>query len=131
MARLESLHVESFELEAVQFGVSRAISRYELQDIEPALHIELFKRSGEELVIQLRSYVYGKKTHGLQEIRYPATWWDAVKLRWFPAWALKRWPARWVEYRAITQDLYPQIKVLPDQRRIRWQYFEPVRLEGP
>lgn len=24
--------------------------------------------------------------------RYPATWWDAVKERWFPAWAKRRWP---------------------------------------
>lgn len=32
----------------------------------------------------------------LPEIRYPASWWDAVKERFFPAWAYKRWPARYV-----------------------------------
>jgi hypothetical protein len=27
--------------------------------------------------------------------QFPLTWWDAVKERWFPAWALRRWPVRY------------------------------------
>jgi hypothetical protein len=34
---------------------------------------------------------------------YPADWWQAFKERWFPAWALKRWPAkqRFFEFHAV------------------------------
>lgn len=27
-------------------------------------------------------------------IHHPATWWDAFKLRFFPGWWLRRWPAK-------------------------------------
>ncbi len=30
-----------------------------------------------------------------RELRYPADWWQAFKDRWFPEWALKRWPIEW------------------------------------
>ena len=26
---------------------------------------------------------------------WPATWWDAVKERWYPKWALRRWPVKY------------------------------------
>ena len=38
---------------------------------------------------------------------YPATWWDAVKLRWFPQWALNRWPAAMNRIDGLI--LYPKI----------------------
>lgn len=31
----------------------------------------------------------------LAEYRWPATWRDAFKERWFPAWAKERWPVRY------------------------------------
>ena len=40
---------------------------------------------------------------------YPSTWWDAVKLRFFPAWALKRWPV--VFNRIDGEILYPMIAI--------------------
>lgn len=32
------------------------------------------------------------------EMRFPKTWWDHFKKRWFPVWARKRWP---VEYTVV------------------------------
>jgi hypothetical protein len=40
---------------------------------------------------------------------YPSTWWDAFKLRWFPKWALKRWPV--VMNRIDGEILYPKIAI--------------------
>jgi len=37
----------------------------------------------------------------LYEYRWPATWQDAFKERWFPAWAKKRWPVR---YKKVALD---------------------------
>ena len=31
----------------------------------------------------------------LGNYRWPATWWDAVKARWFPAWMERKWPVMW------------------------------------
>jgi hypothetical protein len=47
---------------------------------------------------------------------YPSTWWDAFKLRWFPKWALKRWPV--VMNRIDGEILYPQIAI-PHQKGLR------------
>jgi hypothetical protein len=35
-------------------------------------------------------------------IIYPTTWWDAVKHRWFPDWALRRWPVHYTRHEALT-----------------------------
>jgi hypothetical protein len=32
-----------------------------------------------------------KQTH---EISYPSDWWQHLKQRWFPMWALRRWPVK-------------------------------------
>src|SRR3990167_6914606 len=40
---------------------------------------------------------------------YPSTWWDAVKQRWFPKWALNRWPV--VMNRIDGEILYPMIEI--------------------
>lgn len=63
----------------------------------------------ERLVVQLRAYIWADPP---QEIscRYPRDWWQAVKERWFPKWALERWP---VEYQTTTlqaQTIYPRLQ---------------------
>lgn len=44
-----------------------------------------------------------------QEIRYPADWWQAVKQRWFPEWALRRWPVVEQVHRISWNVEYPRI----------------------
>ncbi len=41
------------------------------------------------LIQALAIMVWGKNR---KTVRYPKTWIDALKLRWFPKWALKKWP---------------------------------------
>lgn len=121
------LHVKEHRLEAFRFGVNRAISRYELQDIAPSLELEVFERSGAEMVMQLCATLYGRRNEG-QEIRYPATWWDAVKLRWFPAWLLRRYPPVHVVHKTVETELFPNVAPIPGQRSLVLREFEPVRL---
>ena len=47
----------------------------------------------QEIAIELDTYVMGlgDETISIHE-RWPKTWWDAFKERWFPLWAVKRWP---------------------------------------
>lgn len=37
---------------------------------------------------------------------YPADWWQAFKARWFPGWALSRWPVKWEK--VVIQHLFPE-----------------------
>ena len=42
--------------------------------------------------------------------RWPTNWWEAVKERWFPDWALERWP---VKYRVLKIDRKVYAAVCP------------------
>jgi len=46
-----------------------------------------------------------------QSFEWPATWWDALKARWFPGWAKRRWPVRLERHSVEVQALYPQVSV--------------------
>lgn len=37
---------------------------------------------------------------------YPADWWQAFKLRWFPKWARRRWPAKMSHIKVLA--LFPE-----------------------
>ncbi len=39
-------------------------------------------------------------------IHYPATWWDAFKDRWYPAWAKRRWPIEYTEHNLDIGAIY-------------------------
>jgi hypothetical protein len=39
-------------------------------------------------------------------VRYPRTWWDAFKLRWFPEWALEAYPADFTVKALEAQAIY-------------------------
>jgi hypothetical protein len=43
--------------------------------------------------------------------KYPTTWWDAVKARFFPQWLLRRLPVQWTVVK--TWQCYPEYP-LPD-----------------
>jgi len=64
--------------------------------------IELVNAGRDRLIMQLTAYVTAMPKERIKvdvEEKWPATWRDAVKERWFPAWALKRWP---VERKAVS-----------------------------
>src|SRR3989304_4837771 len=43
------------------------------------------------------------------ESRYPASWWDAFKERWYPTWAKKRWPVEYTVRQWQISALYPTL----------------------
>jgi hypothetical protein len=66
------------------------------------------------VVLSFRARVAGERLK-TETIRFPADWWEAVKERWFPAWAKRRWP---VSYRVVTMEargLYPLLS-LPQRK---------------
>lgn len=71
-------------------------------------------------IIQLRvkGYLMGDK-HPDKVVKYPATWWDAFKEAKFPAWAKRRWPAKWAYERFTFVSLYPDFKpkLRPEESR--------------
>ena len=44
-------------------------------------------------------------------IKIPSDWWSAFKLRWYPKWALVRWPAKEREIKIVTR--FRRVRICP------------------
>lgn len=70
---------------------------------------------GRHLALSLNAYVFGEKGDDIV-IDYPRDWWEAFKNRWFPRWALQRWPVLYTRHRITPQTIYKNLKIsLPEE----------------
>ena len=102
---------EVFETETVDLTVSQRMAAMYVDDEQWRFandpHLKSVFRV--EMLAKLFSLVQDVANYEYDIVEYPETWWDAVKERWFPAWAKKRWPVNWNTVRA--HELYPNIKI--------------------
>jgi hypothetical protein len=127
---LESLGVQKVVLERYTYAVQQIISREALD----AIHFRIEDVTTEiatGMALRLVAEITSTQPQ-VQVVEYPATWWDAFKLRWFPRWALKRWPALMgstrVEARALLIDIPPEFG-----RRVfvAYSYPQPALTRAP
>ena len=58
----------------------------------------------------------------IAKFKWPATWWDAFKDRWYPQWARDRWPVR---YKGISIDQLAGMRVeVPPGAPVRYVIME-------
>ena len=82
-------------LEKVRIAARQSIPEYEMVASrgEVSTYINTAMNS---LVICLGTYILGLADETIEvHERWPKTWWDHIKSRFFPAWALVRWPVEW------------------------------------
>lgn len=65
----------------------------------------------DDIVISVRGYIWADENEYHKTISYPADWWQAFKLRWFPAWLLQLFPARKITHEISAKTIYPELKV--------------------
>ena len=112
----------------------KALTKYKyaiVQVLEPELLIDAIDVSThvsfltDQLAVRIRGHVWGE-SESVQKvsITYPADWKQAVKERFFPEWALKRWPVR---NKIITMDVkcfYPNFRPKLDGEEHRLAIFK-------
>lgn len=64
----------------------------------------------DDLVISVRQKVASQPLRR-EVVEYPADWWQAFRLRWFPQWALVRWPPRLKRVEVRADAVYPGVPV--------------------
>lgn len=125
--------IKGFTAERIYVHAARGIDRPVIAALrEPRLVIKQHERICGELMIELESYIHGMVRERLIIHRkWPKTWWDAFKERWFPGWAKSRWP---VEYERIDVDerLYaavcPHLQDDPQKVHLEWMAAELERV---
>lgn len=80
--------------------------------------------------------VPGKRDDAVR-ISHPKTWIDAVKLRWFPKWILKKYPAQMQSHVIERGCTYPTIKICQDDhypmafmQQVTLDYWIPEKEES-
>lgn len=81
-----------------------------------------------EFIIEMAKVLSGVVEHTIScHEKWPVTWWDAIKDRWFPKWLKNRWN---INYKAIDieQNIYkaicPHLPTDPTRDHVSWVYRE-------
>jgi hypothetical protein len=108
--------MKEVELEAVELAVRQRISsQLAALCAEPATVGAAWDPTFDGVVITIRQRIAGKTLEVIEE-SWPADWWQAVKARWFPRWALARWPAQMRSVRLEAVAMYPKLPLPRDHR---------------
>ena len=114
MANFEtSARTRHVDLERIDYRHSLEFSRAEQSILTRAQWHEFTELAAHNAVRMLTYHVYGRRK--IETVEYPATWWDALKLRWFPRWALRRWPAQYAKVEIRAEALFPELDGLGKQ----------------
>ena len=113
--QLDSVIERVVTLQPQRYAVMEAVPKALLSSakMEASKWVEFTQ---DRLVLRLSAYMLEQQVDE-QYLEYPADWWEAVKLRWFPAWALRRWPVRYTHWRASVCAAYPD-RTIPGERTV-------------
>ncbi len=87
---------------------------------DPHISVKYIPTSVDELVIQLTAFVLAEEVQVIKrDYKWPATWWQAVKERWLPGWARRRWPViyRREHVELVYSALLPKCRLIPSEVR--------------
>ncbi len=108
------------ELETIRFYRQIFLSRTALLDGGRALR----DHASSDLIMRCVSEMAGRKTtiSKRQEIAVPTDWWQHFKARWFPRWALARWPVKQTVHvlllEAKASALFPEVEPFQAHRLV-------------
>ena len=118
----KTICLERFEAQA-----QTVVSKYIVDDMfaNPVVFDARTDMLMEDLVFKLRAFVYGEQTV-IKHTKYPSNWKEAVKERFFPHWALRRWPVEYTEVVFDVKTMYPEISVPDAVHRTHVELYERV-----
>ncbi len=110
---------DTVELEKIRVGMVQHFNREMLHAMAGGLTVKFCPAIGEQIAVQFVSYVWGMRSERICiHRRWPKTWWDAFKARWFPARLLDHFPAEY-DHVDVDRQLYaavcPHLRV-PEHR---------------
>jgi hypothetical protein len=95
--------IEEIRLQFDQIVSRAAVSDAVLMNCRTDVVLDEMSRN---LILTLKRFIAYRPMDG-REFRWPATWWDAVKQRFAPAWFLKRYPVQENVVKCSLRELWP------------------------
>lgn len=96
--------------------------------IERAKFNSYVQQSVNAIVLDMETYLHAIPAEKIViKRKWPKTWWDAFKLRWYPAWAKQRWP---VEFERIDIEekrylaVCPHLQIESQGTHLKWLFKE-------
>ena len=93
-------------LTRVKLATSNVISKAMLEHVNLDTEVDFRTR---DMILRLNSFVWGERI-GTAEVAWPEDWWQALKLRFFPEWALRLLPVRWTRKVFEASAIYPDFR---------------------
>lgn len=130
-----SLRQHSLDLENRRYYYEACLSRVELMKFNGDRDKLIADLAGNYRMRLAAEFAGRKVTISREEsVAYPADWWQHLKERWFPQWALKRWPVRMqAKTLALSADascLFPEVepfrghyKTIVAFDRVDWRFL--------
>lgn len=102
-AKLREIQLQRMDYEA-QLPV-------DLRNLEKSSRFDQYMdHARQQLILRMRTSIYGKRHPDRHVIRYPKDWWEALKERFAPAWFRDRYPVRFTSVSVSLNELYPDIQ---------------------
>ena len=120
---MKPFYFDTRTMEMLRVAVARSIDSRGFC-LDPEFRTFVANEITGEMVIELCAKIAGDKTEP-QSVRWPLDWVQALKARWLPDWARKRWPIRYATLVFSFDVLYPDYKPAPNMGRFfpvsNWQ----------
>lgn len=78
--------------------------------LDPQITADIMAHDIHAMTVKLHAYVWSQPA-GEKRVAFPSDWWEALKQRWFPRWALTRWPVRMREVVWKATATYPTLRM--------------------
>jgi len=102
----DTFKIDQHSAERIMIGGRKRVSKEKLMLLSPDAKLDVLYDATGDAIISVTSFVHAMPFRKIDVYkRWPATWWDAIKDRWFPGWAKHRWPVKW-EIVDINEHIY-------------------------
>jgi len=93
-------------LERMKFVAYQYISKELAKEFAEPCEVDVLPLLNNMFALRVTQRVLGREVERVA-VEYPADWWQAVRERWLPEWAKKRWPVRMRKHQLVARELYP------------------------
>ena len=107
----DKVNVKDIVLERLAYGARYSMPRALAQSLDIEQVADVVTSNFD---YSLRAAIYAQRLDE-QRVSWPADWWEAFKYRFFPQWALRRWPVR-EEMRVMRLFAWYPEKLIPNER---------------